>query len=81
MSYYEIFVIKLSLKSIFGLNSDLKSNLSELKKKRKINQRKIYAENLIALKGNKTKTDTIKVNKKTNKSILGPKNEDIIKDL
>ena len=35
-----------SLKSIFGLNIDLKRNLSELRKRRNINKRKKYVENL-----------------------------------
>ena len=65
-----------SSKSIFGLSSGLKSNLSELKK-RAIYKRKRYVENLIASKANKTKIDTTKVNKKINKSILGPKKNTI----
>ena len=52
---------------MFGLNSGLERNLSELKKTR-INKRKRYVKNLIA-EGN----NTTKVNKKTNRSILGPK--------
>ena len=39
-----------AIRSIFGLNSSIKSNLSELKEKRKIIKRKKHVENLIALK-------------------------------
>ena len=75
-----------SLKSILGLNSSLESNLSELKKKRRINKRKKYAENFIAAKENKTKIDKIKVNtskvnKKTNESFFDPNKKDIIKNI
>ena len=56
-----------SLNNIFGLNSGLE--LLELKK-RDINNRKRYVENLIALKGNATKVTANKVNKKTNESIF-----------
>ena len=70
-----------SLRSIFGLNSDLKSNLLELKKDRNENKIKRFAENLIAVKGNTTIVAPNKVNKKTNKSIFGLKKEDITKDL
>ena len=55
-----------SLKGIFGLSGGLKSRLLELKKKRNINKRKRYVENLITLKGNATKVTTNKVNKKSN---------------
>ena len=78
----------IKLKCIFGLNSSLKSNLSELKtkKNRRINKRKKYAENFIAAKDSKTKIDktkvnTSKVNKKTNESIFDQNKEDIIKNL
>ena len=58
-----------SLNNIFGLNSGLECKLLELKK-RDINNRKRYVENLIALKGNATKVTANKVNKKTNESIF-----------
>ena len=73
------------MKGIFGLNSSLKSSLSEFLKKRNLNKRK---KHLIAWKGNTAKINTTKINTtrinnktKTNKSIFGPKRGDIIKDL
>ena len=64
-----------------SLNSDLKSTLLELKKERNKNTRRRNVENLIASKGNPNKVASNNVNKKTNKSVFGPKNKDIIKDL
>ena len=68
-------------KSVFGLSSNLKSRLLKFFKERNINKRRRYAENLIALKDNATKIASNNVNKKTNKSVFGPKYKDIIKDL
>ena len=53
----------------------------ELKKERNKNKRRKHVENLITSKGNTTNVTTKKVSKKTNKSVFGPKNKDIIKDL
>ena len=55
------------------------SNLIRSKKMRNINKRKRRLENLIASKGNTTKITTNTVIKKTNKSVFGLKNKDIIK--
>ena len=73
--------INKSLKSIFRLNSDLKSRLLELKNERNKNKRRRSVKNLIASKGNTTKVASSNVNKKANKSAFCPKNKDIIKDL
>ena len=71
-----------SLKSIFGLNSGLKSKLLELEKERNNNKRRRYVNKLIASKSNTTKVAPNKVSKKeTDKSIFDVKDKDIIKDL
>ena len=69
-----------ALKNVFKSSNNAKSNLSELKRKI-IKKRKKHIDNLLASIDNKTKINTSKINKKVNKSILGPQKEDIIKDL
>ena len=69
------------LKSIFGLNSGLKSKILELKRERNKNKTRRHIKNLIASQSNTTKIAPNKVSKKTNKSIFDLKNKSIIKDL
>ena len=69
--------------------SNIKKNNKRKNKRinKRITKRKRYVQHLIALKDNKAKIDTtkinttIKCNNKTNKNIFGLKEQHIIKDL